>query len=293
MFEIASDIHGIDLEMFDTEVLAAYVVDAAEPVLVETGYPNAFEHLCAELQAGGIDPATIAHAVVSHVHIDHSGGAAPLVEENPDLNVYIHEATAGHLAEPTALTESSRDAMGEYFAEMGPPDPVPPENIVEVTDEGFDIHAGDRSIELVHTPGHAPDHLAAWDPESQTLFANEALGSYYPRADRWLPPATLPRFDPAAVRESADRLSAFDAERLAMSHFGVVPDPAQGIQTARDRLSHFETRISELYDRHGSVAATEGAVRDELVDLGDYADGIVSFETRFQTRGFLQVLDLL
>ncbi|MHB9287081.1 MBL fold metallo-hydrolase [Halobacteriales archaeon Cl-PHB] len=293
MFEVASDVYGIDVEMFDTEVLAAYVIDAEEPVLVETGYPNSIDRIRAELRDADIDPATVAHAVASHVHIDHSGGAASLTRDNPDLSVYIHEATADHLVDPAALTESSRDAMGEHFSEMGEPDPVPAENLVRVSDEGAAIDAGDRTVDLVHTPGHSPDHLAAWDPTSGTLFANEALGSYYPRADRWLPPATLPRFDPAAVRESADRLSEFDADRLAMSHFGVRADPAEAIDTARERLATFERRVEELYETHGNVADTERAVWRELVALDDYADGIVAFETRFQTRGFLKSLGLL
>jgi hypothetical protein len=71
----------------------------------------------------------------------------------------------------------------------------------------------------------------------------EAVGSYYPRAGRWLPRATLPRFDPEAVRDSADRLRSFDADRLAMSHFGVRSDPEGAIDRALDALATFEARF--------------------------------------------------
>jgi len=292
MFEVTDDVAGIDLGMFDSEVLAAYVVDAADPVLVETGYPLGIAHLRSELTAAGVDSADLAHAVISHVHIDHSGGAADLVEDNPDLSVYIHDITADHLIDPAGLTASSKDAMGQHFAEMGEPDPVPEANVVRVGDH-HTIDAGDRSIEVFSTPGHSPDHLSAFDPESRTLFANEAVGSYYPRVDRWLPPATLPRFDPGAVRDSADRLRSFDADRFAMSHFGVRSEPETALDDALATLEHFETRIPELYETHGDLTATEGAVREELVALEGYADAIESFETRFQTRGFLQYHDLL
>lgn len=289
-FQVADDVFGIDLELFDSQVLAAYVIDGPEPALIETGHPHGIDRLRSGLAAVGIDPGDLAHAVISHVHVDHSGGAAFLVADNPDLSVYIHETTVDHLIDPSGLTESSRDAMGEHFAAMGEPDPVPTENVVSVDDDGMTIDAGDREIPLISTPGHSPDHLSAWDPASGTLFANEAIGSYYPRADRWLPPATLPRFDPDAVRSSATRLREFDADRLTLSHFGVRPDPTAAIDAAVERLDRFEERIPELHE--GSVAATEQAVREELVKLDGYADAVESFETRFQTRGFLRYLGL-
>lgn len=206
--------------------------------------------------------------------------------------MYIHEATADHLVDPAGLTASSKDAMGEHFAEMGEPDPVPDGNVERVGGE-YALDAGDRRLDLVSTPGHSPDHISVWDPASRTLFANEAVGSYYPRADRWLPPATLPRFDPGAVRESADRLRRYDADRFAMSHFGVRPDPSAALVNALDALATVEERVPELYDEHGDLAATERAVREELIALSGYADAIESFEARFQTRGFLHSRGLL
>ncbi|MFB6206793.1 MAG: MBL fold metallo-hydrolase [Haloglomus sp.] len=293
VFEITDDVYGIDLEMFDGEVLAAYVITSDDPVLVETGYPRGIERLRDGLEAVGVPPAELAHAVVSHVHIDHSGGAALLVEDNPDLSVYIHDVTADHLVDPADLTASSREAMGEHFAEMGEPEPMPPENLVRVSDDGTEIDSGDREIALVPTPGHSPDHLAAWDPTSGVLFANEAIGSYYPRADRWVPPSTLPRFDVDAVRASIDRLRAFDADSLAMSHFGCRADPSAALSLAAETLDQFERRIPELYREHDDLAATEAAVRDELLGLDAYAEGIQAFETRFQTRGFLRYAGVL
>jgi glyoxylase-like metal-dependent hydrolase (beta-lactamase superfamily II) len=293
-FRVSDELYGIDFEMFDTEVLSGYVIDADDPVLIETGYPHGVGRLRDGLESVGVPSSELAHAVISHVHIDHSGGAALLVEDNPDLNVYIHEATADHLVDPAELTESSRDAMGGHFEEMGEPDPVPPSNVIRVDDERTDIDAGDRTISLLSTPGHSPDHLSAWDPASGTMFANEAVGSYYPRSGRWLPPSTLPRFDIEAVRASIDRLREFDGDRLALSHFGVRPDPDAALDEATETLDTFERRIPKLYREHDeNASATERAVRAKLVALDGYADAIESFETRFQTRGFLRYAGLL
>jgi len=292
-FKIADDVYAIDLEMFDTEVLAAYVVDSDEPLLVETGYPNGVDILRDGLESVGVAFSDIEHAVISHVHIDHSGGAAALVEANPDVSVYIHEATADHLLDPVALIDSSRDAMGVHFEKMGEPDPIPAENVVRVNNDGAEVHLGDRSVSVVSTPGHAPDHLSVWDPQGGTLFANEAIGSYYPRMERWLPPSTLPHFDIEAVRETITNLREFDADRLAMSHFGVRPDPEAALEAAAAALDRFERRITQLYEEHGDLEATEHAVRAELVALEGYDGAIEDFETRFQTQGFLRYAGLL
>jgi glyoxylase-like metal-dependent hydrolase (beta-lactamase superfamily II) len=293
-FEITEDVYGIDLQMFDPEVLAAYVVDGPEAILVETGYARGVDTLREGVRDAGIAPEDLAHAVVSHVHLDHSGGAAALCEDAPDLSVYIHEATADFLLDPEPLVDSTKRAMGNHFEEFGSPDPLSEGNLVRVGDDGLTLSTDGRRVELVHTPGHAPDHLAVWDPTSKTLFANEAIGSYYPRADRWVPPATLPRFDADAVRASIDKLREYDAERLALSHFGVRSDPQSALDAASERLDYFDERIPALYEEQDAdVDATEGVVRSELVDLDPYNQDIGTFEARFQTQGFLRYHDLV
>lgn len=293
MFEVAPDIHGVDLEMFDTEVLAAYVIDAPEPVLIETGYANGVKTLCRGLRKAGIRPSQLSHAVVSHIHLDHSGGAAALASMADGLDVYVHETTADHLLAPGKLVESSRRAMGTHFSEFGEPDPLDEDALTRVPDTGLTIDTGDRTLELLHTPGHAPDHLSVWDSTSRTLFVNEAIGSYYPRAGVWLPPATLPRFDVAAVEDTLDKLRNVPADRLALSHFGVRTDPSVEFDMVESRLSFFKSRIPALYEQCTDLEATEQAVREELLEMDEYDDAIVEFEARFQTHGFLRHFGLL
>jgi len=293
-FAVTNRVTGIDCEMFGEGVLAAYLLDDPEPTLVETGCAAGIDTLRAGIRAAGVDPTDLANAVVSHVHLDHSGGAAALAAEAPDLSVYIHEATADHLVDPGALVASSERAMGEHFPAVGAPDPLPAENLVPVGDDGATVETGARSLELLHTPGHAPDHLAAWDPESGTAFVNEAIGSYYGRAGQHLPPATLPRFDPAAVRDSVATLRALDADRVALSHFGVRTDVGAAFEDTEAALELFLERVPELFEAcDRDLSATEAAVREELLDLQGYAEGIQAFETRFQTRGALEHHGLL
>ena len=292
-FSVADDVYGIDFEMFDTEVLSGYAIDAPEPTLIETGYAKGVEALVEDLRAVGIEPMELRHAIVSHVHIDHSGGAAGLVEVAPDLSIHIHESTADHLLDPGQLTASSERAMGDHFDEFGGPAALPPQHLAPVSD-GDRIDLGDRTLEVAHTPGHSTDHIAVWDGSVGRLFANEAIGSYYPRVDRWLPPATLPQFDIGAVQTTIDRLRSFEPSSVALSHFGMVPDVAEAFDAAAAVLEEFNERIPALYHELGDPEAVVDAVRTELVDLdGAYAPAIADFEATFQARGFLYAHDLL
>lgn len=288
------DVTGIDLHLHDDQTLAAYLVTDESPVLVEPGHAVGGDRLRTGLDRAGVDPAAIDATICSHVHLDHAGGAAGLATAAPDLRVLIHEATADHLIDPDRLVASSRNIMGEAFAEVGAPDPLDMDRLDPVGDEGTTIKTGNRTLELVHSPGHAPDHLAVWDETTGTLFAGESFGNYWPKADQWLPPATLPQFDPDIVRETLSTLRALNPNRICLSHFGVRSEPEHAFDAAETVLDRFEAEIPRIYrEQDEDLEMTEEIVEAELLDLDDYAAPLIAMQRRVQTRGFLQGVGLL
>ena len=288
-FEVADDVYCIDTGLFDAGSLAVYLFDGEEPVLVDAGTAASAETVTEGMADCGVEPADLEHLVISHIHVDHSGGASALVEENPDLDVYIHEMTAPHLADPAPLIESSREAMGEHFDRMGEQGPVPEDNIVGVPDEGVTVEAGGGRLELVHAPGHSPDHLAVWNPDRQLLFAAECLGMYLERADRWVPPGTLPNFDIEAIERAIDRLAGYEPDTVVFPHFGAWPrDSDELFETAERELHRWDDRVLELYEETGSVGATVERAGEELLDIAPpYAPVMEAFYARLVTLGFL------
>lgn len=294
-FEVAEGVYGIDIELWDTEVLAAYLFDGEEATLIETGTAAGLNTLVEGLIDLGVHPSDLTNAVISHIHIDHSGGAAGLVDRNPDLNVYIHESSAAHLVDPNRLAESSKRVMGEHFWSMGAPHSLPESNLVRVPDAGITIDTSTRSLEVVHVPGHSPDHLAVLDGESNILFANESIGSYFPKSDFWLPPATLPNFDIDAVEASIETLRSLAPEKVVFSHFGSWDGtPEVAFDTAETRLEAFDERILELYERYGDVDETIDAVREDLLQFDpNYDPSVESFYAPLVTHGYLRHHGLL
>ena len=289
-FEVTDGVYGIDVGLFDSGVTSVYLFDDEEPALVDAGDAASADVIEAGMAECGVDPADLEHLVLSHIHADHSGAASALVESAPDLDVYIHEMTAPHLVDPTALVESSRRAMGESFELMGEQGPVPETNVVEVGDEGRSIDLGAGTLEMIHAPGHSPDHFAVWNPERRLLFAGECLGVYLERADAWFPPGTLPNFDPDLLADAIETLRALEPERIVLPHFGVFPDaPERAFETAERELRRFDERILELHAESGSLEETKRAVAEELLGISPpYAPVVQEFYASLVTDGYLR-----
>jgi glyoxylase-like metal-dependent hydrolase (beta-lactamase superfamily II) len=294
-FEVADGVHGIDGELFDTGFLSVYLFDDEGPTLVDAGMAASAEAVLEGVEACGVDPSDLENLVLSHIHLDHSGATSALVEAVPDLDVYIHGMTARHLTNPDALVESTRSAMGEHFEVMGEPAPVPAESVVEVGDEGITLDIGTNRIEMIHAPGHSPDHFAVWSPEQRVLYSAECIGSYLEGADRWIPPSTLPNFDVETLETTIRNLRSLDPEHVLFAHGRVWPhDPEEAFETAEAELHRFDDRILELYEETGSVEATTRAVAEELLNISPpYGQDLEAFHARLVTRGYLKYHDLL
>ncbi|MFC7228547.1 MBL fold metallo-hydrolase [Salinirubellus salinus] len=289
-FRVTEGVHGIDIGLFDDGVTAVYLFDDEEPALVDAGTAVAADDILEGIAECGVDPADLRHLVVSHVHADHSGAAADLCEAAPDAEVYIHESTADHLVDPSGLVASSRRAMGDLFEQLGAQGPVPRERVVEVGDDGLTLDLGANTLELRHHPGHSPDHLAVWNPERDLLFAAECAVMYLARAERWLPPATLPNFDADLVAEAIEELRDLDPETVVFPHFGESPLAGDELfDLAARELDRFDERIRALYDEHGDLDATKAAVAAELIDCSPpYDPAVESFYANLVTEGFLR-----
>jgi glyoxylase-like metal-dependent hydrolase (beta-lactamase superfamily II) len=288
-FRVADGVHGVEVGLFDEEFASVYLFDDEEPTLVDAGSASGADAILDGIEACGVDPADLEHVVCSHVHVDHSGAAADLVAAS-GADVLIHESTARHLADPGGLVASSRQAMGEYFDGVGEQGPVPEDRLFPVGDEGTTLDIGVNTLELRHHPGHSPDHFAVYNPERDLLFAAECLGMYLPKADRWLPPATLPNFDVELVDAAIEALRELDPETVVFPHFGVSPLVGDALfDRAAEMLHRFDERILAIHEEADSLEATQATVADELLDCSPpYDPAVEAFFSRLMTDGYLR-----
>jgi glyoxylase-like metal-dependent hydrolase (beta-lactamase superfamily II) len=230
------------IELLDTgmagqrELNAVYLIGGPAPALVESGPAADAPVVLAALAARGVGPGDLAHVVVTHVHLDHAGGAGTLLGSFPEATVWVHERGAPHLADPERLVASTArtyglERMRRFFGDTLPVDPG---RIRAVTD-GDRIELGGRTLEVLHTPGHASHHVALADDATGAVFTGEAIGSHLPWVDVYRPALPPPEVDVEAALASIGRIAA-RARTLLTSHFGPIADAAEGCERAADRI---------------------------------------------------------
>jgi glyoxylase-like metal-dependent hydrolase (beta-lactamase superfamily II) len=230
---------------------AAYLLDADEPAIVETGPATSFEPVVAGLERLGVGRTDLAHIVVTHIHLDHAGGVWRIAERFPNATVWVHERGARHLADPTRLLASVSSIYGaETMASLfGPVKPVAAQRIRALGD-GDLIELGRRHLETVSTPGHAKHHVALVDSATGAVFTGDALGIHPPDA-RVLRPATPPPdYDLELAIASIERIrERARGAMLLFSHFGPVEEVDRICDLAVERFRAWTDAVGEALER--------------------------------------------
>jgi len=271
------------IELLDTgmagqrELNAVYLVAADAPTLVESGPGADTGVVSAALAARGVGSGDLAHVVVTHIHLDHAGGTGALLRSFPTADVWVHERGAPHLADPGRLVASTARTYGQERMQrfFGDTLPVDPSRIHAVTD-GDRIPLGGRTLEVLHTPGHASHHVALADDRTGAVFTGEAIGSHLPWVDVYRPALPPPEVDVDAAIASIERIRS-RAGILLTSHFGPIPDVSEGCRRATDRIRTWSEAVrlaladTEDLDRIADVLQRLAAA-EHLADAGTPID---------------------
>ncbi len=240
IFRIDEHISAIDNMLLDTAGIGTvYVVQGDEIAIIETGTPRSIRYILAGLEQLGIAPASVAHILTTHIHMDHAGGAGSLAQVMPEANVYIHSSMMPYLAEPSRLVAGTRRAVGEVlWATYGDIVPLAPERMLPSENLRLDLGRG-IVLEAIAAPGHSPDHMVFFDTRSGGLFIGDAAGTSLPRWKLVRPVTPPPSYDLAAQQETIARLRQRDWSQLFFTHWGPNSDPATTLATLDQGLSDF------------------------------------------------------
>jgi glyoxylase-like metal-dependent hydrolase (beta-lactamase superfamily II) len=230
----------IDLRHLGLErVIAVYLLDTPDgPAIVDCGPTTCIDALEAGLGERGLGLTDLRHLLLTHIHLDHAGAAGALVRRHPGLQVHVSPIGAPHLVDPSRLDRSARRLYGDHFDRLwGELAPVPEGNVHVVADSVC-------GLDCFPTPGHASHHVSYVDAEG-TLYAGDAAAVRVQPRRYILPASPPPDIDVELWHRTLDEIEARTPERLALTHFGIVDDPAEHLPRTHEVLDLWAARVRD------------------------------------------------
>ena len=235
-------VQTIDLDFLGQKhAIASFLVEGPEGyLLVETGPASVQENLEARLTELGVELDSIKHVLVSHIHLDHSGGAGHWAKRG--ATVHVHEKGKRHLVDPSRLLSSAariyQDQMDRLWG-----------TTLAIPDEQVMIHRNDTfrlaglEFTALDTPGHAGHHLAY--QADGTIFTGDVAAVRLPGSKFVSVPAPPPEFHLESWLESIEKLKQARPSRFFLTHFGEVSDPIAHLESLEKRLKQCVEFVGE------------------------------------------------
>lgn len=218
-------------------ILAAIhmIVENGRVAFVDSGSNDAQHNALAALEKAGLPVSAVDYVFLTHIHLDHAGGAGAMMAAFPNARLVVHPRGARHMAEPSKLVAGVKAVYGESYVERvyGEIRPIAAERIIEAPD-GTEIDLAGRNLLCLDTPGHARHHICIVDKKSGGIFTGDTFGLSYRELDvegrQFLFPTTTPtQFEPDEMRRSVERLLSFKPEAMYLTHYGRLDEvDAQG-----------------------------------------------------------------
>jgi glyoxylase-like metal-dependent hydrolase (beta-lactamase superfamily II) len=263
-------IHTIDTGFVRPCFDAAYLlVENGRGAFIDCGTNHSMPRMLAALDAAGLAPADVDWLILTHVHLDHAGGAGELLARLPNAKLVVHPRGARHMIDPAQLWAGASAVYGEAVMEKtyGRLQPVPAERVVQAAD-GHVVDLAGRPLRCLDTPGHARHHITIHDARANVCFTGDVFGLSYRDFDTARGPFILPttspvQFEPDALHASIDRLLALHPAAMYLTHYGRVEDVER---LAADLHAQIDAMVAIARAAHGQPDR-HAVLLDALTDL--------------------------
>lgn len=307
--------HGItciDTLQYRAGLAACYLIeDNGRAALIDTGHSFCVPRILDLLEEKGIARDAVDYVMPTHVHLDHAGGAGNLMAALPNAQLVMHPRGARHMVDPSKLIAGATAVYGEegFKNHYGEIVPVDADRVISIED-GQVFTLGNRSLELIDSPGHARHHYCVWDAASQGWFTGDTFGISYRNTDanacglsqpHYLIPTSTPvQFEPTVWAQTLDRIMGYQPKRMFLTHFGMVEDVENLANDLRRKLQEYVLLTKRCANKDNRHAALKQAITDlhvnDLQRLGAQLDeedikNIFSVDFELNTQGLLFWLD--
>jgi glyoxylase-like metal-dependent hydrolase (beta-lactamase superfamily II) len=267
-------IHTIDTGFVRPRFDAAYlIVQNGRGAFVDCGTNYAVPRMLDALGSAGLTPADVDWLILTHVHLDHAGGAGELIAQLPNARLVVHPRGARHMIDPSQLWAGATAVYGEASMERnyGKLRPIPAERVVEAAD-GHVVALDGRELRCLDTPGHARHHLSVYDARANVCFTGDTFGLSYREFDTDQGPFILPttspvQFEPEALHASIKRLVALQPEAMYLTHYNRVGDVARLAADLHAQIDAMVAIAQAANQAHADAGRRHEAMKQALTEL--------------------------
>ncbi|MCA0148827.1 MBL fold metallo-hydrolase [Rossellomorea vietnamensis] len=271
IYRIDSRISLVDLmDLSLKERTGSYIINEEALTIIETSASPSIPHLKKGLSKLNINLEDIQYIILTHIHLDHAGGAGLFLKECPNARIIVHPKGRRHLIDPTRLIAGARAVYGEKFDELFDPIVPIPEERIMVMEHGEKLHLSDTcTLTFYHTPGHAEHHLSIFDSASKGMFTGDTCGIQYTiGSKRFYFPSTSPnQFDPEKMKTSIRLYRSLHLERVYFGHYGVSEEVSFALSEVEKWLDLFLKKSEEQYSSHVTMEENVRTITSALIDL--------------------------
>ena len=297
--ERISLIDGFDMDI--PSRTGTYVINERELTLIEVGPSPSVKYIKKGLEELGHTLLDVKYIIVTHVHLDHAGGAGVLLQLCPNAKLIVHPRGARHLIDPQKLAAGARAIYGDSFSEIYDPIvPVPEERVIIKT-ENDKLEIGPNcTLEFWDTPGHAKHHISIYDPVSNGIFTGDTAGVRYELllhdgVELYLPSTTPNHFNPNDMHTSLNRMVEKNVDRIYYGHFGMTENPNGALKQTAEWLDIYMEIADDVIDEGGNyneiarriMTRVKGHLREQGISDDHEVYIIINLDLQISSLGIM------
>ena len=275
--------------------------------LVDTGTTFSIPSVIEVLNEKNLAIDDVAYIFLTHIHLDHAGGASECMRRFPNAKLVVHPRGARHMADPTRLVAGATAVYGEaeFKRVYGEIHAIDADRIIEAPDD-FRMDLNGRPLLFLDTPGHARHHYSIYDEHSNAFFTGDTFGVSYRDFDvggmEFIFPTTTPvQFDPIAAHASLDRIMSYNPQHVFLTHYSRIGHLTQHAESMHSLINSFveisEQANKDNTDRHTRIStAIQELLLNRLDQHGcqlslDEICDLLSSDIKLNTQGLEHWLD--